>query len=59
MQSTNLHQIKAALVEQAFIGGTQVRCPMGRVVAIRKRKGQLPGDDLWLGALVSRGECGH
>ena len=41
MQSTNIRQIKAALREQAFSGGTQVRCPMGRVVAIRKRKGQL------------------
>jgi len=41
MQSTNIRQIKAALVDQAFIGGTLVRCPMGRVVAIRKRKGQL------------------
>ena len=41
MQSTNIRQIKAALWEQAFIGGTQVRCPMGPVVAIRKKKGQL------------------
>ena len=41
MQSTNIRQIKAALWEQAFSGGTQVRCPMGRVVAIKKMKGQL------------------
>ena len=41
MQSTNIRQIKAALRDQAFLGGTQVKCPMGRVVAIRKRKGQL------------------
>ena len=41
MQSTNIRQIKAALWEQAFSGGTQVKCPMGRVVAIRKRNGQL------------------
>ena len=41
MQSTNIRQIKVALRDQAFLGGTQVRCPMGRVVAIRKRKGQL------------------
>jgi len=41
MQSTNMRQIKAAIRDQAFIGGTQVRCPMGRVAAIRKRKGQL------------------
>ncbi len=41
MQSTNLREIKAALWEQAFIGCTSVRCPMGRVVQIRRRKGQL------------------
>ncbi len=41
MQSANLKEIKAAIWEQAFIGCTQVRCPMGRVVQIRRRKGQL------------------
>jgi len=41
MQSTNLKEIKAALWEQAFIGRTWVSCPMGRVVGIRRRKGQL------------------
>jgi hypothetical protein len=41
MQSTNLKEIKAALWEQAFIGGTRVSCAMGGVVAIRRRKGQL------------------
>ena len=41
MQSANLKEIKAALWEQAFIGCTQVTCPMGRVVQIRRRKGQL------------------
>ncbi len=41
MQSTNLRQIKAALWDQAFIGGTRVSCPLGDVVAIRRRKGQL------------------
>jgi hypothetical protein len=41
MQSTNLRQIKAALVDQAFIGSTRVSCPMGNIVAIRRRKGQL------------------
>ena len=41
MQSSSLKEIKAALWEQAFIGCTQVRCPMGRVVQIRRRKGQL------------------
>ncbi len=41
MQSTHIRQIKAALRDQAFIGTTSVSCSIGRVVAIRKRKGQL------------------
>jgi hypothetical protein len=41
MHSTNVRQIKAALVEQAFHGTTQVRCPWGQVVAVRRWKGQL------------------
>ena len=41
MQSTNVRQIKVALWEQAFLGKTRVNCPMGPVVAIRRRKGQL------------------
>ena len=41
MQSTNVHQIKAALVEQAFLGTTQVSCPLGPVVAVSRWKGQL------------------
>jgi len=41
MQSTNVRQIKAALVEQAFHGTTQVRCPWGQVVAVSRWKGQL------------------
>ena len=41
MQSANLKEIKAALWEQAFIGATFVSCPMGQVMAIRRRKGQL------------------
>jgi hypothetical protein len=41
MQSTNVRQIKAALVDQAFHGTTQVSCLLGRVVAVRRRKGQL------------------
>jgi hypothetical protein len=40
-RSTNIRQIKAALWDQAFVGGTRVSCPMGQVVAIRRRKGQL------------------
>jgi hypothetical protein len=39
--STDIRQIKAALFDQAFIGRTWVSCPMGRVVGIRKRRGQL------------------
>ena len=41
MQSTNIRQIKAALRDQAFLGNTRVSCPMGPVVAVRRRKGQL------------------
>jgi hypothetical protein len=41
MQSTNVRQIKAALVEQAFHGTTQVSCPWGPVVAVSRWKGHL------------------
>jgi len=41
MQSTNLSQIKVALRDQAFIGSARVSCPIGNIVAIRRRKGQL------------------
>jgi hypothetical protein len=41
MQSTNVRQIKAALVEQAFHGTTRVSCPWGQVVAVSRWKGQL------------------
>jgi hypothetical protein len=41
MQSTNIKQIKKALWDQAFTGKAQVWCPMGSVVAVRRRKGQL------------------
>lgn len=41
MHSTNVRQIKAALVDQAFHGTTQVSCPWGRVVAVSRWKGQL------------------
>jgi hypothetical protein len=41
MQSTNIGQIKKALWNQAFLGNTLVLCPMGPVVAVRRRKGQL------------------
>lgn len=41
MQSTNLRQIKEALWNQAFLGGMRVCCPVGQVVAIRRRKEQL------------------
>lgn len=41
MHSTHIRQIKAALVEQAFLGSTRVSCPIGPIVAVRRRKGQL------------------
>jgi hypothetical protein len=41
MHSTNVRQIKAALVDQAFHGTTKVSCPLGRVVAVSRWKGQL------------------
>jgi hypothetical protein len=41
MQSTNIRQIKAALWDQAFTDRARVWCPMGGVVAVRRRKGQL------------------
>jgi hypothetical protein len=41
MQSRDIKEIKAALWDQAFIGCTRVSCPMGGVVAIRRRKGSL------------------
>lgn len=41
MQSTNVRQIKAALRDQAFLGTTQVCCPLGPVVAVSRWKGQL------------------
>jgi hypothetical protein len=41
MQSTNLHQIKAAIRGQAFLRNARVSCALGMVVAVRRRKGQL------------------
>lgn len=41
MQSTNIGQIKKALWNRAFLGNTLVLCPMGPVVAVRRRKGLL------------------
>lgn len=41
MRSKDVEEIKAALWEQAFLECTQVKCPMGQVMAIRRRKGQL------------------
>jgi len=48
--STNIRQIKAAIWHQAFTGRACVSCPMGRVVAIRRRKGRLQ-------AIIVGGEC--
>ena len=41
MHSTNIRQIKAAIRDQAFLQNVTVSCLIGKVVAIRKRKGQL------------------
>jgi hypothetical protein len=41
MHSTNVRQIKEALVAQAFHGTTHVSCPLGPVVAMSRWKGQL------------------
>jgi hypothetical protein len=41
MQSREIEEIKTALWEQAFLGCTQVKCPMGQVMAVRCRKGRL------------------
>jgi hypothetical protein len=41
MQTTNLGQIKAALVDQAFLGSARVFCAIGQVVAARRYKGQI------------------
>ncbi len=38
---TDIRTIKAAIWCQAFQGHTSVSCPIGQVVAIRRRKGQL------------------
>jgi len=39
--STDIRTIKAALWYQAFKGTTSVSCPIGQIVGIRRRKGQL------------------
>jgi hypothetical protein len=39
--STDIRTIKAALWYQAFKGTASVSCPIGQVVGIRRRKGQL------------------
>jgi hypothetical protein len=41
MQSTNIHQMKQALWDQALIGSARVWCPVGGMVAIWRRKDQL------------------
>ena len=58
MQSTNVRQIKAALVEQAFHGTTQVSCPLGSVVAESRVERAPTGDDPGMASLVCcRGVC--
>ena len=41
MQSKDLHQMKATIRDQAFLGNARVFCIMGPVVAARHRKGRL------------------
>jgi hypothetical protein len=41
MQSTNIHQIKAAIRDQAFLGNARVSCSIGNIVAIRRHKGRI------------------
>jgi hypothetical protein len=41
VQVTDIHLIKSALRDQALIGNPFVYCSMGRIVAVRKRKGEL------------------
>lgn len=53
--ATDIRQIKAAIFDQAFRGLASVSCPMGRVVAVRRRKGQL----LAMVRLVSGGSRAH
>jgi hypothetical protein len=59
MQSTNIRQIKTALVEQAFVGKTRVSWFIGPVVAESQEKGPTPRDDSWLGSLAYGGECAY
>jgi len=63
MLSTTMRQIKAALWDQAFLGGTQVQCPMGQVMAVRRRKGQLfvliRGWSRWYPVECVTIECGY
>lgn len=39
--STDIRTIKAAIWCQAFRGNASVSCPIGQVMGIRRRKGQL------------------
>jgi hypothetical protein len=57
--STDIRQIKAAIFDQAFIGGTCVSSPMGRVVAKRREERAASRNDLWLERLVSSRSCAH
>ncbi len=57
--TTDVRQIKTALRDQAFLGTTQVSCPLGPVVAESRVEGATTGDDPWLGSLVLSGECAH
>ena len=59
MHSTNIRQIKAALVEQAFHGTTQVRCRLPASRRCQPMEGAIAGDDSGMASLVPGGECAH
>lgn len=64
--STDMRTIKAAIWCQAFKGNTSMFCPIGQIVGIRRRKGQLlalicgwgrwyPVDEVFIVASTPRG----
>ena len=57
MPSTNVRQIKAALVEQAFLGTTQVSCPLGSVVAESLVERATASDDPRVPRIAQRDCC--
>ena len=59
MHSTNISQIKAAGVPQAFHGTTQVRCRLPASRCCQPVEGAIARDDSGLASLVPGGECAH